>query len=355
MGDWVNFAEVRARVSLEDVLLRYYKLDTLKYQGRKLIGPCPVHQGDSPRAFHADLDRNVWHCFSRCARGGNHLDLVSLKERISIREAALKLQAAFFPKVTPAPTGDTAPTLSARAPRLASVAAIPAREGESAEEAVNRPLDLRLDLKHDHPHLLEDRKLAPETVAHFGLGYCTRGILRGTIAIPIHNREGRLIAYAGRRLKATDGRELGKYKFPSGFRKELVLYNFHRALLHEEEGLILVEGFFSVVKLHQLGFPNAVASMGCSLSEAQTDLLALAPGVSILYDGNEAGWQGAETAAARLALRVPTRLVRLPEGLEPEDIPPEALRWLVGSVPTLPYSEVRFTVEGPAKGRETAA
>src|SRR5579871_4116037 len=101
MGQWVNFAEVRARVSLEDVLLRYYKIENLKRDGRKLIGPCPVHGGDSPRAFHADLDKNVWHCFSRCQRGGNQLDLVSSKEKIGIREAALRLKEYFFSEMPP--------------------------------------------------------------------------------------------------------------------------------------------------------------------------------------------------------------------------------------------------------------
>src|SRR3954465_4482384 len=92
MGDWINFAELRARVSLEDVIVRYYGITTLKRDGPKLIGPCPIHNGDSPRAFHADLDKNVWHCFSRCQKGGNQLDFVAAKESIGIREAALRLQ-----------------------------------------------------------------------------------------------------------------------------------------------------------------------------------------------------------------------------------------------------------------------
>ena len=96
MSHWVNFAEIRARVSLEDVIYRYYKIDTLKRTGSKLTGPCPVHGGDAPRAFAADLDKNVWHCFTKCGKGGNQLDFVAAKENISIRDAALKLQAFFL-------------------------------------------------------------------------------------------------------------------------------------------------------------------------------------------------------------------------------------------------------------------
>src|ERR1041384_7186413 len=112
MPNWVNFAEIRAKVSLEDVLVRLYGLTTLKREGDTLIGPCPVHGRDSPRAFHADVVKNVWHCFSRCQGGGNQLDLVAKKEGIGIREAALKLQAMFLgdagPPPAPVSTGTTA-------------------------------------------------------------------------------------------------------------------------------------------------------------------------------------------------------------------------------------------------------
>jgi DNA primase len=75
--EWIDFAEVRAKVSLEAVLLEMYGLgDRLKRQGKKLFGPCPIHQGDSPRAFQVDLEKNVYFCFSGCRKGGNAIDFV---------------------------------------------------------------------------------------------------------------------------------------------------------------------------------------------------------------------------------------------------------------------------------------
>ena len=75
MPNWVNFADIRKRVTIEDVLLRYYRLTNLKRDGTKLSGPCPVHDGDSPRSFHVELDKNIWHCFSKCQGGGNQLNV----------------------------------------------------------------------------------------------------------------------------------------------------------------------------------------------------------------------------------------------------------------------------------------
>ncbi len=348
-SNWVNFADIRKRISLEDVLLKFYRLDNLTRDGNKLIGPCPVHNGDSPRAFHADLDKNVYHCFSKCQGGGNQLDLVAKKEDIGIRDAALKLQAFFLGG------NQTAVSSAPRTEQAASVAKPTTLSPEKDDEAAasNPPLDIKLDLKPDHPHLLEERQLKVETAQHFGVGYCTRGIFRGMIALPIHDEEGELVAYAGRRLKPQDIREHGKYKFPKGFRKELVLYNLHRAKAHQKEhGLILVEGFFSVAKLFEAGLPNVVASMGCELSDQQARLLAEAKEVFILYDGNEAGYAGAEKAKEKLLPLVPVRVVKLEAGTEPENFSPQALRWLVNGMSRLDLGEIAFS-RRPAESAPT--
>lgn len=337
---WVNFAEIRKRVSIEDVLLKYYRLDNLTRDGTKLVGPCPVHQGDSPRAFHADLEKNLWHCFSKCQGGGNALDLVAKKESIGIRDAALKLQA-FFSGGTKTPAKPPAtPPSKKNAKTSEEAASSPERDDEAAE---NPPLDLKLDLKSDHPHLVHDRGLKQVTAEHFGVGYCSRGMLRGMIAIPVHDKEDQLIAYAGRRLKPVDIREHGKYRFPKGFKKELVLYNLNRAKQYQQQqGLILVEGFFSVLKLYEAGLPNVVASMGCELSDQQARLLADAKEVFILFDGNEAGYTGAKKAKEKLSLHVPVRVVKLEESTEPESFSAQALRWVLNGMSRLDIAELSF-------------
>lgn len=351
MPNWVNFADIRKRVSIEDVLLRYYRVDNLKRDGNKLVGPCPIHKGDSPRSFHVDLEKNLWHCFTKCQKGGNQIDLVVAMEDCSIRDAALKLQAFFGatsekPSVSEQGSGSEKRDLPQ-----------PERKAEQTSEeeapAENPPLDVKLSLAPDHPHLIQDRGLKVETVQHFGIGYCSRGILRGMIAIPIHDDEGTLVAYAGRRLKAADIKEHGKYKFPKGFKKELVLYNFHRAKEHQaEHGLILVEGFFSVVKLYEAGLPNVVASMGCELSDQQARLLRDAKDVVFIFDGNDAGHTGALKAKEKLTPYVTVRVVKLQAGTEPESFSPKALRWLLNGMRTLDLEEVTFCMR---RGTPTAA
>ena len=67
-------------------------------------------------------------------------------------------------------------------------------------------------------------------MATFGLGFCTKGIMAGRVRIPIHDWQGRLVAYAGRWVGPIEDlpEGEGKYELPAGFHKELELFNIHR-------------------------------------------------------------------------------------------------------------------------------
>ena len=324
--EWVNFREIRARVSIGDVLTLYYGIDNLKVSGKVATGPCPVHGGDNPRGFHVDFDKNLWHCFTGCKKGGNQLDLVAAKDHVTVREAALRLKRFFL-------DNDPAPAVAAvdPTPLPPSGVRVPATPRKERDKPANPPLELTLQLLPDHPHIVEDRKLTAKTAAHFGIGYCSRGILAGCIGIPIHDEHGQLVAYAGRRLKFSDAEDLGKYRFPKGFHKDRLLYNLHRALPEAdgEFGLVIVEGFFSAMFLHQVGVRSVVAVMGSELSDHQAALAARSRHVTVLFDGDPAGSVGALKAAEKLAPLTHVHVVLLPPDTEPEDCAPQLLHWLL--------------------------
>ncbi len=187
---------------------------------------------------------------------------------------------------------------------------------------------LKLDLKHPY---LEGRGVTPELAAAFGVGYCARGMMGGRIAIPIHDAAGNLVAYAGRWPGEPPAGE-ERYKLPVGFKKSLVLYNLHRLKYSEE--VVLVEGYWSVMRLYDLGVP-AVALMGRSLSPQQEELLVSAGvkrGVKrlvLLLDGDVPGRQAAAELLPRLARRFFVRLVEPPDDAQPDTISPETLRELL--------------------------
>ena len=122
-------------------------------------------------------------------------------------------------------------------------------------------------------------------------------MLSGRVVIPIHDEQGQLVAYAGR---SVDGRE-PRYRFPAGFGKSPVLFNFHRAAASVGDRVIAVEGFFDCLRIRQAGWECVVALLGTELYEHQAELLrARFSRVLLLLDGDEAGRLGGDRVAARL-------------------------------------------------------
>jgi len=63
--------------------------------------------------------------------------------------------------------------------------------------------------------------LTPATIAYFGVDYCAKGLMKGCIAIPLHDSEGRLIGYADHLVDdASISDEEPKYKLPGSRKKE---------------------------------------------------------------------------------------------------------------------------------------
>src|SRR2546426_11510116 len=121
--------------------------------------------------------------------------------------------------------------------------------------------------------------------------------MSGRVVIPIHDECGRLVAYAGR---SVDGRE-PRYRFPAGFGKSQVLFNFHRAAATGGDTVIVVEGFFDCLRIRQAGWASVVALLGTELYEHPAELLQARFGrVLLMLDGDEAGRLGWDRVAARL-------------------------------------------------------
>jgi DNA primase len=98
-------------------------------------------------------------------------------------------------------------------------------------------------------------------------------------------------------------------------RKSLILFNLHRAREHAAEGLIVVEGFFTVCEFWQRGRKNVVALMGSSLSPEQERLIVETVGakgrVLLALDNDEAGRKGSADARSRLVSQVFVREMAL--------------------------------------------
>ncbi len=327
---FVDFKAVKAAITMEQLLVHYNILDQFKRTGDSLNGPCPIHKGSNPTQFRVSTTKNIWNCFSDCEHGGNTLDFITKMEKCSIHAAALKAIEWFnLDPETMAASDDKAeaaePKTSAQA---AKPAARPAVSPKFTPESnvPNAPLKFRLDkLERTHPYLTEQRGLKPETIVDFGIGYCNKGMMEGRIAIPIHNAKGEVVAYAGRFVgEPPEGTP--KYKLPPGFRKSQELFNLDRASKESaDKPLLIVEGFFDAMKIHDHGYRKVVAIMGATLSSAQEELIrqhtTSDSHVIVMLDENEAGKAGREDIACRLSKFCFVRVHQFPRpDMEPEHL-----------------------------------
>lgn len=336
---FVDFKSVKAVLTMEQVLEHYGLLDQFKRGSDSLSGPCPIHKGSNPTQFRVSLSKNVWNCFSECKHGGNTLDFIARMENVSIHKAALKAIEWF--KLDPEAMSSESDPEADEPAEEPNGSAVPqprpkARATVAPENSTpNKPLEFRLDkLDRSHPYLTE-RGLSLETIVDFGIGFCAKGMMAGRIAIPIGNAEGKVVAYAGRHPGEPD-EGTPKYKLPQGFRKSLELFNLDRAIKEPADTpLVIVEGFFGCMWLHQHGCRKVIALMGSTLSVAQEELIRRHTyrhtQILVMLDEDEAGQTGREDLVVRLSRLCFVRVYAFTDpATEPEHLSPDEVANLTG-------------------------
>ena len=146
---------------------------------------------------------------------------------------------------------------------------------------------------------------------------------KGRVIFPILSMSGRVLGFGGRTLKSS--KNIAKYiNSPESliYNKSKVLYGIFQAKqsIAKEDNCYLVEGYTDVIKLHQKGIKNVVASSGTALTENQIRLVSrLTKNVTVLFDGDSAG--------SRAALRgidiileqgMNVKICNLPDGEDPD-------------------------------------
>ena len=168
---FIDFQEIKDRFSIEKVA-EILSLD-LKKSGQQLRGQDPTAEDSSERSFVITPSKNVWYSFHN-QKGGDQLELVAYIKGVPVKEAAAWL------------SGDTAPPKKAR------------NESRQDSRGADQPTGFReLDyLVHDHP-AVEAVGFAPEDAQRIGAGFAPRGVLRGTVAVPVRSQDGKLLGYLG--------------------------------------------------------------------------------------------------------------------------------------------------------------
>ncbi|MDO9199363.1 DNA primase [Rhodoferax sp.] len=314
--------ELLSRADVVEIVGRYVQL---KKGGANFMGLCPFHGEKSP-SFSVSPAKQFYHCFG-CGKNGNAISFLMDHAGMTFVEAVKDLAQQYGLQV---PEDDASPQDRARAAEQREKQTTLSDVLEKAGEAYKKQLK-------NSPRAvdyLKKRGLSGEVARQYGLGYAPEGwrslasvfpnyddpllvesglvILnaeegedekrydrfRDRIMFPIRNVKGDCIGFGGRVLGDEKPKYLNSPETPV-FSKGRELYGLFEArnALREHGYALVTEGYMDVVALAQLGFPNAVATLGtaCTAEHVQK-LFRFTDSVVFSFDGDAAGRRAARKA-----------------------------------------------------------
>lgn len=310
--------------------------------GKDFVALCPFHAEKTP-SFHVYTDTQSFYCFG-CGAGG---DVITFAKRIENLEyiEAVRLLAQRGGLEMPEDKGDT------------RIADLKKRILEINRETANyyyRQLVSGSDKRG--LAYFAGRKLRPETIKKYGLGYApaswdglrkhllplgytddemiasgVRSVSRNgknvydtfreRVIFPIVDLRGNIIAFGGRTL-VPDG--IPKYLNTSDtpvFKKSRNLFSLNFAKNSPVKRLILAEGYMDVIAVNQAGFENVVATLGTALTPEQAQIMKhYADEVIISYDSDEAGQKATRRAINLLSeAGINTKIIKMSGAKDPDE------------------------------------
>ena len=311
--------ELLARADVVEIVGRYVQL---KKGGANYMGLCPFHGEKSP-SFSVSPTKQFYHCFG-CGKNGDAIRFLMEHAGMTFIEATKDLAQQYGMEV---PEDDASPQDRERAAKQREKQATLNDVLEKAGEAYRK----QLKQSPRAVEYLKGRGLSGEVAKQFGLGYAPEGWrslasifanyddpllaesglvivneeddkrydrFRDRVMFPIRNVKGECIGFGGRVLGDEKPKYLNSPETPV-FSKGRELYGLFEArnALREHGYVLVTEGYMDVVALAQLGFPNAVATLGtaCTTEHVQK-LFRFTDSVVFSFDGDEAGRRAARKA-----------------------------------------------------------
>jgi DNA primase len=335
-------SEIRDRASLLEVVSDYV---SLKKAGKNYKGLCPFHSEKTP-SFMINEEKQIFHCFG-CGEGGDVFAFLMKVAHLSFPQAIEELAKRYGVKL---PSKEFSPAQKkemAKRETLFQINQIASeyfhdlltvkREGgearkylsqrEISEEVVK---DYRLGYSLDRwdglvQHLRE-KKVALELAWELGLIFPKKkegwyDAFRGRIIFPIFDLHQRVVGFGGRVIR---GGEPKYYNSPESsiYHKGEILYGLQVARRYTplKDCVIIAEGYFDLLILHQFGLKHSVATLGTALTTQQIRTLKrYTKNLITVFDADPAGIQASlRSLPLFLEEGVSGKTFLLPKGEDPD-------------------------------------
>ncbi len=322
---------------------------TLKKRGSNLWGNCPFHNEKTP-SFSVNPARNIFKCFG-CGKAGDSAKFLMEHEHYTYPEALRYLAKKYNIKIEEREQTAEEIMLQTVREKMFNINEFADKyfvdtmwnteEGRNIgleyfrERGYLNPIIEKFHLGYnpDSTHwdaFTEHAKkngYSEELLEQIGLSIKgQKGLYdryHGRVMFPIHSLTGRVIGFGGRIL--VNDKKSPKYQnSPESeiYDKKQTLYGiyFAKNAIAKQDECILVEGYFDVLRMHQIGIENVVASSGTSLTIEQIRLVKrYTKNITMLYDGDAAGIHAALRGTDMiLAEGMNVRVVVLPPEHDPD-------------------------------------
>lgn len=329
---------LRTANPIETVMSSYVQLIR---RGRNYVCSCPFHSEKTPSCT-VFTDNQSFYCFG-CGSGGDVITFIMKIENLDFTEA-LKLLAQR--------SGLEVPQYNSADSRIAR---LKTRIYEMNRIAANF-FYVNLFKGDDKSGLsyFADRKLSPQTIKKYGLGYApdswdkltkllsSKGysddeiteawlggrskkgsvfdIFRKRVMFPIIDLRGNIIGFGGRVLDGSQPKYLNTGKTLI-FDKGSNLFSLNFAKNSDSKRIILCEGYMDVIAVNQAGFENVVATLGTAITPEQARLIShYADEVIIAYDSDNAGQKASQKAINHFSdVGVRTRIIHMEGAKDPDE------------------------------------
>ncbi len=314
----------------------------LKKAGANYKACCPFHS-EKTASLIVNPAKGIFKCFG-CGKGGNTIEFIKEYENVEFKDAveigAKKLDVDF--KWNKNSRWD-----EARFKHEESLYIACNIIETYFQEQVNHK---------DAQDYIEKRKLAIPQNSSFSIGYAPNdnallnyakekglkteileevGVLKSSdngiydffrhrLIFPVSNSRGQTIAFAGRDLSVNS-----KVKYLNTHESciytkgnELYALNIARFAIKKEDRAYIVEGYSDVLRMHDIGIENTIATCGTALTQAQVKLLKKYTNkASLIYDGDAAGLLAIDRNAELLIKnQFNVSVILLPEKQDPDSL-----------------------------------
>ena len=335
-------SEIRDRSSILEVVSDYV---TLKKTGRNHRGLCPFHSEKTP-SFMVNEEKQIFHCFG-CGEGGDVFTFLMKAGHYSFPQAVEELAKRYGVRL---PAHELSASQKKQMDKRESLFEINRIASEYFRDLLTRRREGEGGRRY-----LSQRGISQEVVAEHGLGYSTDrwdglvehlrekkasldlarelGLIfpkkregwydafRSRILFPIFDLHQRTVGFGGRIIKEGEPKYLNSPE-SSIYHKGEVLYGLQVAKRYatEKDCIIVVEGYFDLLTLHQYGWRHSVATLGTALTPQHIRTLKrYTKNLITLFDADQAGVQATlRSLPLFLEEEVAGKTVILPNGEDPD-------------------------------------